>query len=65
MIFITYTSPNVSRIFKLRNMRLTGHVARMGKKMNAYSVLVGKAEEKKPLRRLKLRWKNDIKIEIL
>jgi hypothetical protein len=31
-------------MFNLRKMRLTGHVARMGKKRNAYSVFIGKSE---------------------
>jgi hypothetical protein len=32
-------------------MSLAGHVARMGKKMNAYRILVGKPEGKRPLGR--------------
>jgi hypothetical protein len=32
-------------------MRLAGHVARMGEKRNAYRILVGKAEGKRPLGR--------------
>jgi hypothetical protein len=32
-------------MFKSRRMRWAGHVALMGKKMNAYRVLVGKQEE--------------------
>jgi hypothetical protein len=37
--------PNVIRIIKSRRMRWTGHVARMGKKRNAYRILMGKPEE--------------------
>jgi hypothetical protein len=33
-------------------MRWAGHVARMGKKRNAYRIFVGKPEGKKPLGRL-------------
>jgi hypothetical protein len=34
-----------------RRMRLARHVARMGEKRNAYRILVGKPEGKRPLRR--------------
>jgi hypothetical protein len=34
-----------------KRVRWAGHVARIGEKTNAYSVLVGKPEGKKPLRR--------------
>jgi hypothetical protein len=30
-------------------MRWTGHVTRMGEKRNAYRILVGNPEEKRPL----------------
>jgi hypothetical protein len=42
-----YFSPNTIRIIKSRKMRLAEHVARMGEKRNAYSILVGKPEGKK------------------
>jgi hypothetical protein len=43
-----YSSPSTSiiRIIKSRRMRLAGHVARMGVKINAYRLLVGKPEGK-------------------
>jgi hypothetical protein len=31
-----YSSPSIIRIIKVKRMRLAGHVARMGKKRNAY-----------------------------
>jgi hypothetical protein len=40
-----YSSPSIIRIIKSRRMRWTGHIARMGKKRNAYRILVGKPEE--------------------
>jgi hypothetical protein len=36
-------------MIKSRRMRWAGHVARMGAKMNAYRILVGKPERKTPL----------------
>jgi hypothetical protein len=38
-------------IIKSRRMRWAGHVARLGEKRNAYRILVGKPEEKRPLGR--------------
>jgi hypothetical protein len=39
-----HSSPNMIRMIKSRRMRWTGDVARMGKKRNAYRILVGKPE---------------------
>jgi hypothetical protein len=46
-----YSSPNIIRIMKARRMRWAGHVARMGEKRNAYRLLVGKPEGRRPLGR--------------
>jgi hypothetical protein len=37
-----YSSPSIIRTMKSRRMRWAGYVARMGKKRNAYRILVGK-----------------------
>jgi hypothetical protein len=50
---------------KPRKMRWAGHVARMGEKRNAYRLLVGKPEEKRPLRRLRHRWMNKIRMDLV
>jgi hypothetical protein len=42
-----YSLPNIIRIMKLRRIRWAGHVARMGKKRNAYRLLVGKETARK------------------
>jgi hypothetical protein len=47
---------------KSRRMRWAGHVARMGEKRNAYRLLVGKPEGKRPLGRPRLRWINNMKV---
>jgi hypothetical protein len=60
-----YSSPSIIRIMKSRRMRWMGHVARMGGKTNAYRLLVGKAEGKKPLGRPRRRWVDNIKMNLL
>jgi hypothetical protein len=60
-----YSSPSIIRIIKLRRMRWAGHVARMGEKRNVYRLLVGKSEGKRPLRRPRRRWMDNIKMDLL
>jgi hypothetical protein len=43
-----YSSPNVIRKIKSRNVRWAGNEARMGEKLNAYMYLVGRPEGKRP-----------------
>ena len=45
-------------------MRWAGHVARMGKSIGVYRVLVGKPEGKRPLGRPRHRWENNIKMDL-
>jgi hypothetical protein len=46
-----YSSPSIIRIIKSKRMRWACQVARMGQKRNAYRLLVGKPEGKRPLGR--------------
>jgi hypothetical protein len=46
-----YTSPNIIRVIKSRRMSWVGHTACMGAMRNAYKILVGKSEGKRPLQR--------------
>jgi hypothetical protein len=46
-------------------MRWAGHVARMGEKRNAYRLLVGKPQEKRPLGRPRRRWVDNIEMDLL
>jgi hypothetical protein len=46
-----YSSPII--IIKSRRMRWAVHVARMDEKRNAYRILVGKPERKRPLTKTK------------
>jgi hypothetical protein len=41
-------------------MRRAGYVARMGEMRNAYSILVGKLDGKKPLGRPRERWEDKL-----
>jgi hypothetical protein len=59
-----YSSPSIIRIMKSRRMRWAGHVARMGEKRNAYRLLVGKPEGKRPLGRPRLRWVDNIRMDL-
>jgi hypothetical protein len=45
-------------------MRWAGHVARIGEDRVVHRVLVGKPEGKRPLRRLRRRWDDNIKMDL-
>jgi hypothetical protein len=45
-------------------MRWAGHVARIGEKRNAYRILVGKPEGKRPLGKPRRRWVDNIKLDL-
>jgi hypothetical protein len=47
-----------------RRMRWAEHVARMGEGRNAFRILVGKPEGKRPLGRPRRRWMGNIKIDL-
>jgi hypothetical protein len=51
-------------MIKSRRMRWAGHVTRMGEKRNAYRILVGKPEGKRPLGRPRRRWVDNIKMDL-
>jgi hypothetical protein len=59
-----YSSSSIIRIIKSRRMRWAGHVARMGEKRNAYRLLVGKPEGKRPLGRPRHRWVDNIRMDL-
>jgi hypothetical protein len=48
-----------------RRMRWTGHVAQMGEKRNAYRLLVGKPEGKRPIGRPRRRWLDNIGMDLV
>jgi hypothetical protein len=59
-----YSSSSIIKMIKSRRMRWAVHVARMGEKRNAYSILVGKPEGKRPLGRPRSRWVDNIKMDL-
>ena len=59
-----YSLPNIVRVVKSRRMKWAGHVARMGEDRVVHRVLVGKPEGKRPLRRPRRRWEDNIKMDL-
>jgi hypothetical protein len=59
-----FSPPSTIRMIKLMRMQWAGHVARRGERISAYRLLVGKPESKRLLGRPKLRWANNIKINL-
>jgi hypothetical protein len=51
-------------MMKSRRMRWAGYAARMGEKRNAYRILVGKPEGKRPLGSPRHRLVDNIKIDL-
>jgi hypothetical protein len=62
--FILYTSPNIIRVIRLSWMKWAGQVAHRGEMRNAYNILVGKPEWKKPLLRPWDRWEYNIRMDL-
>jgi len=58
-----YPLPNIARVVNSRRMRWAGHVARMGEDRGVHRVLVGKAQDKRPLGRQRRRWDDNIKMD--
>jgi hypothetical protein len=59
-----YSSRSLIRIIKLRRMRWADHVALMGEKRNAYRLLEGKPEGKRPLGRPRCKWVDNIRMDL-
>jgi hypothetical protein len=57
-----HSSPCIIRMIKSRRMRWAGHITRVGEKRHAYRILVEKPEGKKPIRKPRHRWENNIKM---
>ena len=59
-----YCSPNIIRVIKSIRIRWAGHVARTGERMGVYRVLVVKHEGNRPLGRPRLRWEDNIEMDL-
>jgi hypothetical protein len=59
-----YSSPDIIRQVKSRQMRWARHVARMGEERKVYKVLVGKPEGKRPLGRPRRMWEDGIRMDL-
>ena len=55
-----YSSPNIIKKLKSRRLKWAGHVVRMEQSRNAYRVLVGNLEGKRPKEKLRHRRDNNI-----
>jgi hypothetical protein len=53
-----YSSPNIFRQIKSRQIMWAGHVSHMGERRKVYKVLVGNSEGKRPLGTPSRRWEN-------
>jgi hypothetical protein len=59
-----YCPPNIIWMIKSRRMRWVQHVARIGGMRNAYKIVVGKPEGKRPLGRPMRRLDDNIKMDL-
>jgi hypothetical protein len=59
-----YSLPNIVRVVKSRRVRWAGYVVRMGEGRGVHRVLVGKPERKRLLGRPRLRWENNIRMDL-
>ena len=49
-------------MIKSKRLRLAGHVARMEEYISAFQILTGTPAEKRPLRRSRRRWEDNIRM---
>ena len=59
-----YCSPNIVRVIKSRRMRWAGHVTHTRERTDLNRILVRTPDRKKPLERPRLRWEDNIKIDL-
>jgi hypothetical protein len=58
-----YWSPIIVQVITSRRVRWAENVARMGERKGVNRVLVGRPEGKRPLRRHRRKWKDNIKMD--
>jgi hypothetical protein len=59
-----HSLPNIVLVVKSIRIRWAGHVARMGEGRGVRRVLIGKPEGKRPLGKPRLRWEDNIKMDV-
>jgi hypothetical protein len=59
-----YSSPNIVSVIKSSWIRWAGHAARKGEGRGAFRVLIGRPVGKRPLRRPRHRWEDNIKMDL-
>jgi hypothetical protein len=59
-----YSSPNIVRVIKSTRLRGAGHVGYMRKGRGVYRVLVGRPKGKRPLRRSRHSWEDNIRMDL-
>jgi hypothetical protein len=57
-------SPNIIMVIKSRRIRWVEYVAQMVEMRNAYSILAGKPEGKRPSERPRLGWEDNIRMDL-
>jgi len=57
-------SPYIVRVIKSGRLRWAGHVARMEEGRRAFKMITGKPTGKRPLRRPRRRWENNIIMDL-
>jgi hypothetical protein len=57
-------SPNIVWVIKSRRIKWAGYVARMGESKDAYKALAGRSDGKRPLKILRRRWEDEIKMDL-
>jgi hypothetical protein len=63
-LYTLYSLPNSIQVIKSRRLGLAGYVAHLGERRGAYRDLVGKPEGRRPLRRSRHRWEDNIKMDL-
>jgi hypothetical protein len=59
-----YCSPNLVRMVKTKRLRWAGNIARMEEGRSDFKILTGKPTGKRPLGRIKLRWEDNIRMDL-
>jgi len=59
-----YPSPNIVRVIKIEKNEKGGAYSAYGDMRGVYRVLVGKPDRKRPLGRSRLRWEDNIKMDL-